>query len=122
MSHFPDDTGQFDLEPVERRGDLRGHLDGVEATLSDGTVVPVLEGSHLGLFVAIGSPDDHALSDVQGITVRYHDTEISLEVVVVRKEIEPRSGLGLRIQNMSGPTADSWDSILTRAQRGLDPD
>ncbi len=118
MSHFPEDTGQFELEPVERREDLRGYVYGVTSEIEGGERVPVREASQRGLFLELADPEAIALRESQELKVFFEELEVEMTVIVVRKEIEPRTGIAFRIVNMHEGGDKLWEQIVKRAQRG----
>jgi len=121
MSKTLDDTLDSDKEDIERRDNTRGYVYGVEAELARGVVAPVIEGSHQGMFVELDDPESYKLREQRSIVVRdtAHSTRMRCKVEIVRKQTEPKSGIGLRIVSMS-PDADfDWLKIITEAQKGL---
>ena len=59
------------------------------------------------------------LRDDLQIRIRFEDLEVAMSATVVRKEVEPRSGLGLHIAHMSAPEEKIWEQILRRAQKNI---
>lgn len=125
MSNTLDDTLDTDKEDIERRDNLRGYIYGVEAELAEGVVAPVIEGSREGMFVKLDDPENYKLRNSRSIVVKHveHGTRMRCKVDVVRKQIEPVPGIGLRIVSRS-PDADfDWLKIIADAQKDLgDPE
>ncbi len=97
MARHEDDD--FVPEEVERRREPRGFFEDLEVELSgkvSGTF-PVVEASFRGFFVTDDEPDRHALGEVYQAVLRGRVAEVSCRLEVIRKEIEPRRGVALRI-------------------------
>ena len=121
MSKTLDDTLDSDLEDIERRDNTRGYIYGVEADLSADVTVPVVEGSHHGMFIHLDDPENYKLREKRSIVVRHTTTKTRArcKIEIVRKQTEPNAGIGLRILSMS-PDADfDWLKIIASAQKGL---
>jgi hypothetical protein len=107
----------IDFEAIERRGTLRGFLYAVRAELDNGFAGEVLEASETGLFVGLDDPDSYKLRESHNIKVSHGDVIIRLRVEVVRKEVDPRRGVALRINHVSDDDAFEWRKILASAQK-----
>lgn len=119
MSSSLDDTLDSDLEPIERRGKVRGYVYGVEIDLDGEHTHSLVEGSPRGMFVQLEDPESMPLRKVFSAVIRFEDVKLRCKVEVVRKEVEPRSGVGLRIVQISPDAEFDWQKILTDAQKEL---
>ncbi|MBT8494892.1 MAG: hypothetical protein KJO07_17680 [Deltaproteobacteria bacterium] len=114
-----DETLESDLEPIERRGDLRGYVYGVEIELAEGVVKPVVEAGKLGMFVQLDEPESYKLRDAHSVVITCGEIRIRCKVRVVRKEVEPRTGIALHITQISPDAEFDWRKIITEAQKDV---
>ena len=89
------------VEMVERRGELRGLARGVEVAIGELAAAPAVEMSRKGVFVALSEPDSFPLGKMCSIAVIARERRFSCRAEVVRKELEPRCGIALRIDSIS---------------------
>jgi hypothetical protein len=119
MGNTMDETLESDLEPIERRGDLRGYVYGVEIELTEGVVKPVVEAGKLGMFVQLDEPESYKLRDAHSVVITCGEIRIRCKVRVVRKEVEPRTGIALHITQISPDAEFDWRKIITEAQKDV---
>ncbi len=103
------------LEAIERRGELRGILPGVTVTLPDGRRCEVLEASRKGVFVNFAEPDALALGAAFEITIERGTRRFSCRTEVIRKELEPRCGIALRIVYITPSAEEMLEAMLAEA-------
>ena len=103
------------LDPIERRGTLRGYLHDVSVDLGGDELLNVIEASRKGLFVGVDDPDKLPLGDRRWAVIQFRDYEVRLKVEVVRKEIEPRRGIGVRIIKITEDQRFDFEKILVNA-------
>ncbi len=111
-----DDDEQLKREEVERRREPRGVFPGLRIVLTSprASSFEAVEASRRGFFVRVDDPDSYALGGV-------HEAEISLDgnaqrvkcrLEVIRKEIEPRRGVALRIATIDPRNEELLKQLL----------
>jgi hypothetical protein len=108
---FDDKEPSVKLEAVERRGEPRGVVRDVTVTIG-GLTLPAVEASRKGFFVTVDDPETYRLGDSHDIRVHRGDHTIGCRVEVVRKEIDPRVGVALRIAHISPVAEESLREML----------
>jgi hypothetical protein len=101
-----DDDGRFVAEEIERRAEPRGVIRGLRVAVPGDGAAQVLEASSKGFFVAVDDPDRFPLGELFEVAVSYDQARFTCRVEVVRKEIQPRRGVALRIVHLT-PAAEA---------------
>jgi len=102
---YDDKEPSLKMEAVERRGEPRGVVRDVYVTIGSGPRLQALEASRKGFFVGLDDPDSFALGAAVELRVERGDRAIGCRADVVRKEIEPRRGIAVRISHIA-PVAE----------------
>ena len=110
MSRADDDVK---AEDIERRRELRTELPGMKITLAgrEGAFT-VLEASRRGFFVRCTHPDTFALAEIHDAEITLDDKCARCRLEVIRKEIEPRRGIALRIAYIDPRNEETLKAIL----------
>jgi hypothetical protein len=110
----PDEDDLMSREEVERRREPRGVFPGLRIDLTGvrKASFEAVEASRRGFFVRVEDPEAYHLGDV-------HEAEIGLagkitrcRLEVIRKEIEPRRGVALRISFIDPRNEEMLKQIL----------
>jgi hypothetical protein len=104
------------VEAIERRGEPRGVFPGLKARImagpGSGTEYDVLEASRVGFFMRMPKPDSLALGTLISMTLDHQGRQLVLEGEVVRKEIDPRNGIAVRIAAFADEDAEATYSAI----------
>lgn len=109
---FDDKEPSVVSEPVERRDAPRGLVRDVAVTLPDGRRVPTVEASRKGVFAAVDDPDAWPLGTLLDIGIERGDRRVACRAEVVRKELEPRRGVALRIAHIAPADEERLRDLL----------
>lgn len=104
MSDFEEVEPSLAREAVERRGEPRGPVRDMTATVRDAEY-QALEASRKGVFVAVGDPDNYRLGEILSVSIHRGDRTVEFKGEVARKEIHPRRGIAVRVLFLT-PSAD----------------
>ncbi len=113
-SDFDEQEPSIDMEAVERRGEPRGIMRDLYVTVGVAGRCEVLEASRKGFFVCVADPDAFRLRDSLDIEVERGDRMFGCRVEVIRKEVEPRVGVALRISHIT-PVAEETLKLMLEA-------
>jgi len=100
---------------VERRREPRGLFPGLSLSIA-GRSHPVLEASRRGFFLQVHDPESMALGKSHPATLTYQEQRLDLSVEVVRKEIDPRRGIAVRVVAASRETDEALRRMLAVAE------
>lgn len=109
---YDDKEPSLKMEAIERRGEPRGAVRNLRISIGSGQPRQALEASRKGFFVAVEDPEDYRLGDSVDIKVQRDDIEIGCRCEVIRKEIEPRKGVALRIAHIAPVAEETLKSML----------
>jgi hypothetical protein len=113
-SDFEQQEPSFRLEPVERRGEIRGLFLDLFVTLDNVGRCRAPEASRKGFFVELDEPDGLPLGASLSVAVDRGPIRFDCRVEVVRKEIDPRRGVALRIAHISPVAEEQLKRALGR--------
>jgi hypothetical protein len=102
------------IEEVERRRELRGLLPGLTITLlaPRAASFEAVEASRQSFFVPVGDPEVFRLGEIFDARVQHRERAAQCRLEVIRKEIDPRSGIALRLQHIDPENEDALRAIL----------
>ena len=94
-----EDEEQLRREEVERRREPRGVFPGlhIDLTAPKPSSFAAVEASRRGFFVRVDDPEAYILGEVHEAAITLADRTVKCRLEVIRKEIEPRRGVALRI-------------------------
>lgn len=86
-------------EEIERRREVRGIMKGLSVALLAPRVVrfDAVEASRRAFFVYVDEPDGYRLGDVHDARIERAGHRVRGRLEVIRKEIDPRKGVALRV-------------------------
>jgi hypothetical protein len=100
-------------EEIERRREVRGVFHGLKLILApEGKVYEVEEASMKAFFIVLDNPDQYALGESREATVTRGEGRVHCRLEVIRKEIQPRRGVALRILHIDPRNEQSLKTIL----------
>ncbi len=100
---------------VERRREARGLFPGLTLIIGGKSHV-VLEASRRGFFLQVHDPESMELGKSHPATLTYQSDRLELSIEVVRKEIDPRRGIAVRVVAASRDTDEALRKMLTVAE------
>lgn len=91
-------------EEIERRREIRGTMRGLSiALLPPGRAdFDAVEASRRAFFVHVDRPDAYGLGDILDARIERAGHQVVARLEVIRKEIDPRTGVALRIVSVPG--------------------
>ena len=107
-----DPIGDDDVDDVERRGGVRGPVNGMMAVIGGLPAAPVIEAGTKALFVELPDPDIVPLGVPTECVIIAPTRRAHSRVDVIRKEIAPRRGVALLIVSMSPADEEAWQAML----------
>lgn len=97
-SAFDDDlSDDLKAEEVERRREPRGIFRGLSIEWGQAPPLEAVEASRRGFFVHVNDPESFLLGEIRESRIKLGVDIVHCRLEVVRKEIEPRRGVALRI-------------------------
>jgi hypothetical protein len=103
-------------EAIERRGEPRGVFPGLKARIlngpGSGTEFSVMEASRVGFFIGMSKPDSLALGARLPMQLEHNGRFVVFEGELVRKEIDPRTGIAIRIAAFADEEAEATYSAI----------
>jgi len=109
---YDDKEPSLKMEAIERRGEPRGVVQNLRISIGAGEPRQVLEASRKGFFVSVDDPEDYRLGDSVEIRVAREDVAIGCRCDVIRKEIDPRTGVALRIAHIAPVAEETLKGML----------
>jgi len=109
---FDSDEPSLPHEDVERRREPRGFIEGLVVSFPDGGRYAVIEASRKGFFVGVVDPETFSLGAAHEVSVERGDRQIDCRIEVVRKEIDPRRGVALRIAHISPVAEETLKTMI----------
>lgn len=109
------DEDDLKSEDIERRREVRGIVPGLHIRLvtgGGGVEFAAVEASRRGFFVEVEDPEAFHLGDVHEAEIDQGERVIRCRLEVVRKEIEPRRGVALRISVIDPPNEEALKQLL----------
>jgi len=110
------------VEEIERRRDVRGITSGLHIRFlaPRAAAFEAVEASRNSFFVHVDDPEIYRLGDVYDASIEQSGRAAKARLEVIRKEIDPRKGVALRIAHIApdgesalreilGPLAESAD-------------
>jgi hypothetical protein len=95
-------------EEIERRREVRGAMLGLSIALVAPRAVEfdAVEASRRAFFVHVDEPDAYRLGDVYDGRIERDGHRVRARLEVIRKEIDPRRGVALRIVDVADADGD----------------
>lgn len=116
MVIIDDEEDLASVEAIERRGEPRGVFPGLKGRImagpGSGQEYDVLEASRVGFFMRMQKPDSLALGSLISMQLDHQGRQLTLEGEVVRKEIDPRTGIAVRIAAFADEDAEATYSAI----------
>jgi hypothetical protein len=117
MVIIDDEEDIASAEAIERRGEPRGVFPGLKARImagpGSGADYDVVEASRVGFFMRVPKPDSLALGALISMQLEHQGRLVTIEGEVVRKEIDPRTGMAVRIAAFADEDAEAnYSAIL----------
>lgn len=109
---YEDKEPSLKMEAIERRGEPRGVVRNLEVSIGSDGPRQALEASRKGFFVSVEDPEAYRLGDSMEIRVYCDDVEIGCRCEVIRKEIDPRTGIALRIAHIAPVAEETLKKML----------
>lgn len=109
---FERDEPSLRVGDIERRNDPRGIVRDLHVVLADGVKAEGIEASPKGFFISLQDPDALGLGTTQSVKVSWRGTEFECRVEVIRKEIEPRRGVALRIVHITPVAEETFRELM----------
>jgi hypothetical protein len=108
------DEDDLKVEDIERRREVRGIVPGLNIRLTRPNAVEFLavEASRRGFFVEAADPEQFHLGDVHDAEISQTGRVVRCRLEVIRKEIEPRRGVALRISIIDPPNEEALKELL----------
>jgi hypothetical protein len=102
------------VEEVERRREVRGLVRGIQIALlaPREATFEAVEASRQSFFVPVADPEQFRLGDVFDARVQHEGRSARCRLEVIRKQIEPRSGIALRLAHIDPENEDALRAIL----------
>jgi hypothetical protein len=112
------DEEDLAIEEVERRRELRAIFPGLRIVLvaPRAATFEAVEASTRSFFVRAADPDSYRLGEAFDARIEHTGRAAACRLEVVRKEIDPRSGLALRIARIDPAGEDALRAILGLGQ------
>jgi hypothetical protein len=108
-----DDEDDLRREEVERRKEPRGLFRGISVEVKGfAGAHEALEASRRGFFVKVDDPERFHLGEVYETTITAGADAVRCRMEVIRKEIDPRRGVALRINFIDPPNEELLKKIL----------
>jgi hypothetical protein len=117
-----DHEEEIAVEEIERRREIRGTASGLRIRFVGPRPAEfeAVEASRRSFFVHVDDPERYRLGDVHDATIEHGGRAANARLEVIRKEIDPRRGVALRIahiapegetvlREMLGPLAETGD-------------
>ena len=106
-------------EEIERRREVRGTMHGLSIALlaPRAAEFDAVEASRRAFFVHVDEPDAYRLGDVHDGRIERDGHRVRARLEVIRKEIDPRRGVALRIVDVVD--VDAVDGDGERALREI---
>ncbi len=109
---YEDKEPSLKMEAIERRGEPRGVVRTLKVSIGSEDPRQALEASRKGFFVSVDDPEAYRLGDSLEIRVHRDDIEIGCRCEVIRKEIDPRTGIALRIAHIAPVAEETLKKML----------
>jgi hypothetical protein len=108
------DEDDLKSEDIERRREVRGIVPGLVIRLTRPRQVEfaAVEASRRGFFVDAADPEEFHLADVHDAEIEKDSRLVRCRLEVIRKEIEPRRGVALRISFIDPPNEEALKQLL----------
>jgi hypothetical protein len=111
-----EDDEDLRREEVERRREPRGVFPGlrIDLTAPRAASFEAVEASRRGFFVRVDDPDAYALGGAHEavISLDKQPNQVKCRLEVIRKEIEPRRGVALRIATIDPRNEELLKQLL----------
>ena len=105
------DDDDVALAAVERRREPRGLFPGLALVIASKSY-PVIEASRRGFFLEVHDPETMALGKSHPATLAYKEQRLHISIEIVRKEIDPRRGVAVRIVSATRDTDEELRKLL----------
>ena len=116
MVIIDDEEDLASVEAIERRGEPRGVFPGLKARImagsGSGVDYDVVEASRVGFFIKMAKPDSLPLGAALSMQLEHQGRLVTFEGEVVRKEIDPRHGMAIRIAAFADEDAEATYSAI----------
>jgi len=102
------------VEEIERRRDVRGIAAGlhIRFTAPRAADFQAVEASRRSFFVHVDDPERYRLGEVYDASIEHSGRIAKARLEVIRKEIDPRKGVALRIAHIAPDSESALREIL----------
>ena len=115
-----DEDDDWHGEEIERRRDPRGVFPGLGIALlgPKPATFTAVEASERSFFVQVADPEAYILGDLHEARISHEGIQVACRLTVIRKAIEPRKGIALRVTYIDPTNEAALTQIIGRSSAG----